>query len=114
MAFLFNDQRHYHIDMAGSEDLRTTDEWGAATKGIFDFFGLPRELRDKVYGWLTQDLCLCGSDDDEENEPTIIEVRLVAAPLPKLFTLCRQFRTEYEERFKHGLTATFKDLGQEI
>ena len=38
---------------------------------------------------------------------------LFLSPLPKLFTLCRQFNTEYEERLKFGWTAKFKDLSRE-
>jgi hypothetical protein len=97
--------------MADGEYLQTSVEADAATKDIFDFFGLPRELRNEVYSLLTANLCLCSGYDDEL---TAFEVRVAAAPLPELFTLCRQFRVEYEEQFTHGLTATFKDLGREI
>jgi hypothetical protein len=38
----------------------------------------------------------------------------VVAPIPKIFTLCRQIKTEYEEQFKRGLIATFRDTGGEI
>ena len=101
-------------NMAGGQDLQTINCADAATKNRFDFFGLPRELRNEVYSLLAQDLCLCSDVDDNEDYPTAIEIRVVAAPLPKLFTLCRRFKTENEERFKCGLTAIFKDLGREI
>jgi hypothetical protein len=100
--------------MADGRDLRPSVDADAAKKDIFDFFGLPRELRNQVYSLLAQDLCLCSDADDDEDYSTAIEVRVAAAPLPKLFTLCRQFKTEYEELFKRGLTATFKDLGRDI
>lgn len=81
-------------------------------KDVFDFFGLPRELRNEIYSLLTEVKYL--STDRGENDEHPTKVSIAAAPLNHPLTLCRQFKTEYEETFKHGLKITFQDMGGQI
>ena len=79
----------------------------------FDFFGLSRELRNEIYSMLTQTRVV-DSGVDEANTPRGLEVTVKDEPLPKLFGLSHQFKTEYEEAMKYGSTMCFKDLGEDI
>lgn len=81
-------------------------------KDVFDFFGLPRELRNEIYSLLTEIKHLSLDPEEEDMHPT--KAYITAVPLAQLFTLCHQFKTEYEEMFKHGLQVTFQDMGGRI
>ena len=79
-------------------------------KRVFDFFGLPRELRNEVYAHLNKDLCV-NSGYDQTGELIKPQTYATAVPIPHVLRICRQLKTEYEEAFKGGFTITFKDLG---
>lgn len=59
----------------------------ASGDGIFDFFALPRELRDNIYDMLS-----------EEKEANIIIRFRMQAPLQRARFINRQFKSEYDER----------------
>ena len=63
---------------------------------IFDFFRLPRELRDQIDAEITTDLEIA-SGRDEGGEPIRIEVMVRDGPVQKVLHLCRQFKEEYSE-----------------
>ena len=78
---------------------------------MFKFFDLSRELRNEVYTNLTKYLCVSSGYDEVHEEPIRAETYTADAPIPHLFRLCRQFKTEYEETFKQGFTIIFRDIG---
>jgi hypothetical protein len=80
-----------------------------SSRGIFDFFGLPRELRNEIYSMLTHVKTLCRGRN-AEGVATQFEASIKSAPIPKAFSLCRQFKTEYEEAFEDGMTLVIRDL----
>ena len=90
-------------------DSNNPEQTVAQDAHIFDFFRLPRELRNEVYSLLTKSKTFC----DGRNNVGVVDqlhVSIKAAPIPELFSLCRQFKAEYQETFKHGMTITIKDL----
>lgn len=78
------------------------------THRFFDFFGLPRELRDEIYCQLGQQVDLA-SDDTEE--PTVIQATIRNVPIPKLLCLCTQFKEEYEKNLSGAQTLVLQDNG---
>lgn len=86
--------------------MEETQPTGDADKDVFDFFALPRELRNMVYPLLVEDHIL------NEHLATT-EARILHVPLPELQTLSHQFRDEYNETFKQGLTINFEDYRAE-
>ena len=60
---------------------------------VFPSFDLPRELRDRVYGYATHEIIL--------NRRCGIWVRDYARPSCRLVS--RQFRLEYEQQIKRGM-----------
>lgn len=84
----------------------------AASSGeekTFNFFGLPRELRDRIYDHLT------GASKDAIRFVKCSnywpdEVSVECAPLIGALTLCHQFKDEYEERTRGYSTLIIKDL----
>lgn len=89
----------------------TTTQYGQ--EGIFDFFGLPKELRNQIYSLLTESRVVV-KPHDEHGQLENLQACIPAMPIPMMFTLCCLFKTEYEETFKRGLAITFKDLGAVI
>ena len=88
----------------------TTSGDVADTERVFDFFGLPRELRNEIYSLLTKEEVL-NSGITTDGYAESIRVTVKNAMLPKLFVLNRQFQAEYEEQFERGQTIVFKDVG---
>jgi hypothetical protein len=80
-----------------------------SSREIFDFFGLPRELRNEIYSMLTHVKTLCHGRN-AEGVATQFEASIKSAPIPKAFSLCRQFKAEYEEAFEDGMTLVIRDL----
>lgn len=69
----------------------------------FNFFGLPRELRDIVY-----DHSL--AYEETWGPPTHgLEVRIIGAPVTSLLLVSRQFGEEYRESVKRNAELTFVD-----
>lgn len=89
-----------------------TEEESSTMDGkVFDFYGLPGELRNEIYALLTQQKTLDSGYDHGDDDARRIAARLDNIPLPKAFTLCRQLKSEYEDIFKHNFTIVCKDLG---
>lgn len=77
---------------------------------VFDFFHLPRELRDEVYINLATDITLVsGSLSDGARRG--IQVLVGNGPVPKLLRLNHQFKDEYGKQIERMQVLTFKDLG---
>ena len=71
-----------------------------AAKGqTFDFFGLPRELRDEIYLMLAVDTDPVGGIN-KCNRPKDIQVGTERGPFAKLLRLNRQLKSEYEEQLQ--------------
>ncbi|KAK5702238.1 hypothetical protein LTR17_022481 [Elasticomyces elasticus] len=58
---------------------------------VFDFFQLPRELRDFIYACLTCEIIIQGK------EQHIQRAVIHSAPIEKLLTLNKQFNDEYDQ-----------------
>ena len=81
---------------------------------IFEFFELPRELRDLIYALLTEDRQLSdGKDPMDPAKPIGFHI-MVSGMIPKLTTLNHQFSAEYEQAYKSVPTKTYKDIGAPI
>ena len=78
---------------------------------IFDFFGLPRELRDAIYSMLAIDSEI-GSGLKKDGQRGI-QVKVQCGLLVDLLVLNHQFKSEHEERLKPGQTLLLVDLGGE-
>lgn len=79
----------------------------------FDFFELPRELRDGIYDGLTEDYalgrpheCLCPAAHMKPNP----EVNLTGGPKPALLVLNRQFEHEYKEWVRRSALLIYRDI----
>lgn len=73
-----------------------------------DFFRLPREMRDRVYANLVQDIILSSGEDDTGFPCVQVYVENVA--IPKLARLNKQFKDEYEKQIKSMQRLVFKDM----
>lgn len=80
----------------------------SAHNEIFDFFGLPPELRNMVYSYLTEEVTF---DADAFGEPDGIQVTLQQKILSKPLLLSRQFKDEYETEMRARQVLVFKDVG---
>lgn len=77
---------------------------------VFDFFGLPRELRDAIYDHLGVDVEVNPLvNDADESESISAVVRNVA--LTSLLTLNGQFKAEYEQQLAGQRTLLLYDTG---
>lgn len=69
---------------------------GNRTRDIFDFFGLPRELRDFVYEYsLTGSHAFQLSEDARDD--SYLSIRADHLPVTNLLLVNRQFREEYAD-----------------
>jgi hypothetical protein len=80
---------------------------------IFDFFGLPRELRDEIYSILGKEVEIVKAFDDT-GRARELQVTVADVMLPEVQTLSRQFKTEYDENHKRGTKIIFEDFGGAI
>ena len=83
----------------------------SATDGesVFNFFGLPQELRNEIYKCATVD------EVDIKKKvakmPTSVRLLMNDAALAKLLTLNRQFKSKYEQSVNDVRTLVIKDPG---
>ncbi|KAK5696824.1 hypothetical protein LTR97_008128 [Elasticomyces elasticus] len=70
---------------------------------VFDFFQLPRELRDFIYEGLTCDINIQGE------EPHIQRAVVHNAPIEKLLTLNKQFNDEYDQHVREASQMVIED-----
>ncbi|KAK4954545.1 hypothetical protein LTR10_007976 [Elasticomyces elasticus] len=70
---------------------------------VFDFFQLPRELRDFIYEGLTCDIIIQGE------EPHIQRAVVHNAPIEKLLTLNKQFNDEYDQHVREASQMVIED-----
>ena len=84
---------------------------------IFDFFGLPRELRNEIYSMLTEDVGLQkgydddDDDDDEYDEHAGLRITVQSKMLLTPRLLNHQLKNEYEQEMKDHETLVIKDIG---
>lgn len=77
---------------------------------IFDFFGLPRGLRNNIYGLLTRDVVIA-QGSDAQGYPNTVRIQVQDGPFQQLLHLNHQFKAEYEQEIKRFQTILFRDLG---
>ena len=82
----------------------------ANDRAIFNFFGLPRELRNEIYSYLTRDFTL-DSGLDENNQQRKCRIIVKGAPIISLPLISRQFRSEYEGEVDSLPTVVVQDVG---
>ena len=82
-----------------------------ANERIFDFFGLPRELRNEIYSNLTSDITLASGLPSNSDDETYLEVVMKDGPRSELLLLSRQLKTEYEEHINRTKAVVIKDTG---
>ncbi|KAK5721017.1 hypothetical protein LTR15_006979 [Elasticomyces elasticus] len=70
---------------------------------VFDFFQLPRELRDFIYASLTCDLIIQGKEEG------IHRAVVHNAPIEKLLTLNKQFHDEYDQHVRKASRMLIED-----
>ncbi|KJX99453.1 hypothetical protein TI39_contig357g00015 [Zymoseptoria brevis] len=66
------------------------------SRDIFEFFELPRELRDLIYGYAVDDKS-CGSLCEYKSDSGTFELRYSKVARVDLLVVCRQFNVEYFE-----------------
>lgn len=80
---------------------------------IFDFFGLPRELRDEIYSLLTEDHTI-HRGLDEDGYPDGIEIVMTNCVLLNPCLLNHQFKNEYEQEVKDRQKLLVQDTGGQM
>ncbi|KAK5677964.1 hypothetical protein LTS10_009848 [Elasticomyces elasticus] len=70
---------------------------------VFDFFRLPRELRDLIYAGLTCEIIIQGK------KPYIQRAVVQNAPIEKLLTLNKQFNHEYDQHVREASRMLIED-----
>ncbi|KAK3645112.1 hypothetical protein LTR22_014914 [Elasticomyces elasticus] len=75
----------------------------ASQDKVFDFFQLPRELRDFIYAGLTCDIIIQGK------VPRIQRAVIRSAPIEKLLTLNKQFNDEYDQYVRKASQMVIED-----
>jgi len=95
LTWLINE--HTRLDLQLNKMARSQD--------IFDFFGLPRELRDFIYDHL-----LTGEAFRNKGVPGVFRITARRLPLLNLQLLNQQFREEYLQRAKKAKEVTLDDL----
>ena len=88
----------------------TVMETASAEERIFDFFKLPRKLRDAIYNKLGVEIELASGWDDEGRSKSF-GVKMKKGPSAKLLLVSHQFKTEYEQQVRRKPTIIFRDFG---
>ena len=78
---------------------------------IFDFFGLPRELRNEIYSMLTEDVEVQNGYDDDGDVPFGLQITVQSKMLLTPRLLNQQFKNEYEQETKGHQVLVLKDIG---
>lgn len=97
--------------MAARGDSSSTDKGSPPDEErIFDFFGLPRELREGIYGYLTIETQVKNAMSNGKARETWISLQ--NSPISKLLLICRQFKLEYEQYVKPTTRLLLMDTGR--
>lgn len=81
---------------------------------FFDFFALPRELRDEIYSLMTKSVKLESGMHANGEGPKGIAVSVANAPIQNLLLLNHQFKSEYKEQIDPLRTIQFRDTGGDL
>ena len=84
-----------------------------ASPKVFNFFGLPREIRDQIYSLLT-----LGSKQlsrrDKFRTSGSFQITIRNTTLPNLLLVNREFKAEYEDNVVPNQTVGFLEMGQNL
>ncbi|KAK3720849.1 hypothetical protein LTR37_003512 [Vermiconidia calcicola] len=95
--------------MDGSHNGTITTEVDATNKEIFDFFGLPRELRNQIYADLAVDF-VCPGVWRAYRYGNQLRVIKHNAPSSRHLVVSRQFGTEYKQQLLPLQTLGLRDI----
>ena len=85
----------------------------ATARQIFDFFGLPAELRNEIYSHLTEDVKL-DSGEDRKGVAVRSDVVVKDTVIINCLLLNRQFKEEYEHEIASRQTLVFTDTNYNV